>query len=1149
VNFARLRLVGFKTFVEPTDAPIEPGLTGVVGPNGCGKSNLVEALRWVMGESSFKSLRASGMDDVIFAGSGGRPARNHAEVCLTLDNSARTAPEPFNALSEIEVSRKISRGLGSTYRINGREARARDVHLLFADASSGARSPALVGQGRVGEIINARPDQRRRILEEAAGIAGLHQRRREAESRLEAAEQNLLRVEDVLGQLGDRAEALKKQARGAERYRALTEEVRTAEALSLAARHDEAAAGVAEAEQAETQALVEMAEATRVQGEAARAEGVAAHALGPARAAAAQADAALRRIAQEAGELEGEEARARARLAELDRRLSQIDGDLAREQTLAADADASIGALAAAIAALGPPEAKDGDDGAKRDLADRLAEAEAALTDVEAALAAATRDAAARSARRRELERSRDEARRRGEGLDREARELAAEGARLAAEAGREGDAPALAARVDAARARAADAERAAEAAEAAHARARAAEGAARGPAAQANARAERASTEARTLSKLFAGDASRKHPPIVDLLVVDPGYETALGAALGDDLDAAIDPSAPARWTATDAAGDPPLPDGAEPLAAHVVAPPELGRRLAQIGVVDRRAGEALRAGLAPGQRLVSREGDLWRWDGLTLAAEAPTPAARRLAEKNRLGAVEREAAEARAEADRLRAEVDDARAKTSAAADAERRARDAAKAARAAADQARDAHAAAERAGAKVMARRSAVGEAVARVASQCAEAAAALAEIETALATPPASDESAELGALQSAVVDARRTAAARRAEVEAHEAEGKRRRTRRGELETDLASWTRRRDGAAERLADLAGRRAEAAAERAALEDRPDAIAERRAALRGVLSGAEVAARSAADALARAETAHRDADRAARTALDRLSETREATARAGARLEAARERVAAADARIMEARGATARELAASLAGVPRLGVEEADARHLRAVAARERLGPVNLRAEQDLAEVEQGRAELAAERDDLTEAIARLRAAVRSLNQEGRGRLLAAFERVDANFRKLFEKLFDGGEARLELVESDDPLEAGLEVIARPPGKKPQTLSLLSGGEQALTALSLVFAVFLTNPAPVCVLDEVDAPLDDANVDRFCALLREMARATTTRFLVVTHNPITMAQMDRLLGVTMVERGVSQLVSVDLETAERLAEAV
>jgi chromosome segregation protein len=272
MNFTRLRIAGFKTFVDPIDAPIEPGLTGIVGPNGCGKSNLVEALRWVMGESSHKSLRAAGMEDVIFSGSISRPARNHAEVSLTLDNKAGLAPAPFDRAAEIEVSRKISRGLGSIFRINGREARARDVQLLFADASSGARSPSMVGQGRVGEIINARPDQRRRILEEAAGIAGLHARRREAESRLEAAEQNLSRVEDVLVRLGERAEALKKQARAAERYRALTAEIGTAEGLSLLARHAADAEGALAAERAETEALGAASEAARAQGEAARGE-------------------------------------------------------------------------------------------------------------------------------------------------------------------------------------------------------------------------------------------------------------------------------------------------------------------------------------------------------------------------------------------------------------------------------------------------------------------------------------------------------------------------------------------------------------------------------------------------------------------------------------------------------------------------------------------------------------------------------------------------------------------------------------------------------------------------------------------------------------------------------------------------------------
>src|SRR5690242_13067809 len=229
MKFEKLRLIGFKSFVEPTDFHYEPGLTGIVGPNGCGKSNLVEALRWVMGETSFKSMRASGMDDVIFSGSTTRPARNTAEVSMAIDNSERAAPAAFNDVDALEITRRIEREQGSTYRINGREVRARDVQLLFADASTGSRSPALVHQGRIGEIIQAKPEQRRRVLEEAAGISGLHARRHEAELRLRAAEQNLQRLEDVIGQLASQMSALKRQAREAVRYREVSAKVRRQE--------------------------------------------------------------------------------------------------------------------------------------------------------------------------------------------------------------------------------------------------------------------------------------------------------------------------------------------------------------------------------------------------------------------------------------------------------------------------------------------------------------------------------------------------------------------------------------------------------------------------------------------------------------------------------------------------------------------------------------------------------------------------------------------------------------------------------------------------------------------------------------------------------------------------------------------------------
>ncbi len=342
MKFDKLRLTGFKSFVEPTEFAIQPGLTGVVGPNGCGKSNLVEALRWVMGENSYKQMRASGMDDVIFAGSGGRPARNHAEVGLVLDNSARTAPAAFNDSDIIEITRRIEREEGSTYRLNGREVRARDVQLLFADASSGARSPALVRQGQIGEIISAKPQARRRILEEAAGIGGLHSRRHEAELRLKGAEENLVRLEDVLTQIGGQADLLKRQARQAARYRTLAAEIRRHEALVALIALRGATAEAAESKARLEANVLDLAETTRIQSETARAQGIAALEAPKAREAESQAGAALQRLILAREALEGEEKRANARRIELERRIAQLSADLSREGAHFDDAAAAL---------------------------------------------------------------------------------------------------------------------------------------------------------------------------------------------------------------------------------------------------------------------------------------------------------------------------------------------------------------------------------------------------------------------------------------------------------------------------------------------------------------------------------------------------------------------------------------------------------------------------------------------------------------------------------------------------------------------------------------------------------------------------------------------------------------------------------------
>ncbi len=1151
MKLTRLKITGFKSFVEPTEFLIEPGLTGVVGPNGCGKSNLVEALRWVMGESSHKNLRAAEMDQVIFAGTVGRPARNTAEVMLTVDNRARLAPAAFNGHDTLEVSRRIERDQGSAYRINGREVRARDVQLLFADASTGARSPAMVRQGQIAELIAAKPQARRRVLEEAAGVSGLHTRRHEAELRLKAAEQNLERLEDVLAQLESQLESLKRQSRQASRYRALSAEIRKAEALLFHIDFEDAGRDVVAAEKKLDLDVRAVAERARAQSEASRLAAVASHELPPLRDTEAAAAAAYQRLTIAREQLETEEKRAQERLAELDRRIAQSNADVNREKGLMADAGAVLERLAAEETVLIAEEATA--EAGKASIIARVANCEQALTTAEAAMGEAQGAIAELQARRGQAERSLREAGERVTKLDRQIGDLERERSAVLHGATSAGALESLLQARDAALAAVAQAEAKALAAEADHARARDAEIASRGPLGDAERLAARLETEARTLTKLVATPLNGAYKPIVERVSVKKGYELALGAALGDDLDAPDDPRALAHWAGADIReSDPALPEGVEPLAAVVEAPPVLARRLSQIGLVEKADAARLRPLLAPGQRLVTKAGDLYRWDGLITAADAPTPAARRLVERNRLADLTREAAQARAAVTPLREAAEAAQATLRRAADAERQAREAWRAATRASEVAREAHAAAERQAAQIASRLSALEEAKVRLASSREEAVAVVKDAEGSLAgLPDGSALTARYNEVRSDVAQRRGELAEARAAAQTMTRESELRARRRHDIEAERQNWTRRgRDGQAQ-IDTLLARLAELKAEREALDDAPAAFAARRRGLAAEIESAAARRQEAADRLAEAETRLAAGDRAAKAAFEALGAAREEQARAEERLEALRARRAEIRREIGEALSVEPSGLLrmAGLAAsdpLPKRSSVERDLENAR--SERERLGPVNLRAEEEQREVQTQLDNLVRERDDLVEAIKRLRQAIASLNKEGRERLLAAFDVVNGHFQNLFATLFGGGSAELQLTESDDPLEAGLDILAKPPGKKPQTLSLLSGGEQALTATALIFAVFLTNPAPICVLDEVDAPLDDANVDRFCDLLDAMIKQTETRFVVITHNPITMSRMNRLYGVTMAERGVSQLVSVDLNKATELAEA-
>ncbi len=532
--------------------------------------------------------------------------------------------------------------------------------------------------------------------------------------------------------------------------------------------------------------------------------------------------------------------------------------------------------------------------------------------------------------------------------------------------------------------------------------------------------------------------------------------------------------------------------------------------------------------------------------------AAHAPSAAARRLAERNRLSGLEAQLDELNEAAERAEAERHASQAAASEAQATEKRLRDAAKAAQAALAQKRATFSQAERAAMEAANKLQSLEEARERAAYAREEAEVARERAQDALdEARPVDHAEAELEKLKKMAGFKRNAYTEAKAALDGIERDIRGRQFRLKSIGEERIRWLQRTKSASAQMASLDERLSGIKTELSSLAELPAKIAGRRSKILNEIGQAEAVRKAAADKLAEATTMLREADRTLREAQSGLSTARETRARIEAKLEASRERRAEYAAMIRDNFECQPGDVLKSV------GLEEAsnlpaaqdiEQNIVKLKAERERLGGVNLRAEEEAAQLGGEFDGMEKERADLQEAIAKLRTGIANLNKEGRKRLLDAFDTVQAHFERLFKVLFAGGEAHLQLIESDDPLESGLEIFCRPPGKKPQVLTLLSGGEKALTALALIFAVFLTNPSPICVLDEVDAPLDDANVDRFCTMMEEMSRTTETRFLVITHHPMTMSRVNRLFGVTMQEKGVSQLVSVDLQAAERFREA-
>lgn len=1155
IQFDRLRIHGFKSFVDRTELEIGPGLNGVVGPNGCGKSNLVEALRWVMGESSAKRMRGGGMEDVIFNGTEKRARRNIAEVSLLMDNKTRTAPALYNKLDEIEIIRRIERDKGSNYKINGKNARARDVQMLFADTVTGANSPALVSQGRVTEMINAKPLDRRMILEESAGISGLFARRHEAELRLKAADNNLQRLQDLMGSMEGRLSSLKRQARQASRYKSLSAQIRQIEILiahmewsALDVRMKDTRHKFDEAESVVADRMAVVTQLTKAQT-------TQSHDLPELRKAEAEAAAALQaqKIALQRLEDEAEHQAKMLKETESQFEQTQIDHGHA-ENEIRDNTEVSARIETEQTNLIEEQKYADEQLKEKSETRDSL---EGKVLDLEARYNALMQSTAEIKAERDSITRRMNNNQQRFDTLVRRkesaANELeAVKSNKPAADEDYEAQIEALDKRTDEVQALISEKQAALEniAPEIEEARSSLRE--------KESKKSEFVS-EINVLESFINSDSEEDYSPILDAVTPNSGFEKALSRALGDSLMASLDEMASSSWLSpkTERANLPALPAGCEPLLPRVKAPKTLNTALSQIGVVDDDAqGHALWELLQPGQSLVSKDGTYWRWDGYNIKAEATDRHAQHLEQKNRLAAL-----------NERREEIEKA------ASDAEQALSEKLEAQSQIQSTLKDLNAERGEIIRKLNEKRSAFSalrEKLARSESniQRLEDSLKTTHIDIADIEKLIKEDNAQLKAydektseeqddeLETLKTSLAETRSAYGEAVRAYDLTQQQQNTRQARLHAiadERINLQNRSIRARERVKELEQRKSSLEEKLKILKAQPSDFEDKKDELLINISNFEKERDKAAENLATVEAAVAETTRALKAAESTLGEAREVRASSqamlGAMQEQRNEMKRAIEEKFEMAPESLRQQCAQDADGhLPAGTLEEMRSQRESLLRERDSIGPVNLRAEDEMSTLEGEVGTMLHERNDLEQAIEELRSGIQKINIEARERLLNAFEHVNAHFSRLFVQLFGGGAAHLALIDSDDPLQSGLEIFAQPPGKALQSLSLLSGGEQTMASIALIFAMFLTNPSPICVLDEIDAPLDDANVDRVCDLLDEIAERGETRFLVITHHRLTMARMDRLYGVTMGERGVSQLVSVDLQQSFDFVEA-
>ena len=1095
MDFKKLRISNFKSFVDPVEINIAKGLTGVVGPNGCGKSNLVEALRWAMGETSYKSMRTSAMDDVIFSGTENRPPRNFAEVSLVLDNKERNAPKDYNSEEVVEVTRRIERESGSAYRINGKDIRARDVQMLFADVSTGARSPSLVRQGQIDELISQKPEQRRRILEEAAGISGFHVRRHEAELRLNAAQTNLERLDDVLKELSSQMRSLKKQAREANRYKSLSKEIRKAQSIVLAVKYEVINKQLSESKNQFAEAVKDHQETIREVASLNSEEIKYQAELTPLRENAAKDSAKLQRLVIEMEGLDKEFLRQKERASELSEFIQSTKSQLVRENEILTDL---------------------------KDLLSKQGDNEFNIqkkSDTEKSIKEHTEDLIKNNILLEEFSSfySKQENIKKIISSDNDLKESILSQIKrennLLDDLGSTSEDSQIEAKTSNEKEQAIRTEIEVKIKELKKSE-------------------DFVSNMVATYSqkealKRIIGESFDNDETLIDKLNVTPGYENALDALLGDELYYSTNEKNPIYWKLLDEfEEDHELPNNCEPLSNYVKGSDALKRRLNQTGIINKEDGMKLISRLKHGQRLVSKEGDLWRWDGLVVKSTSSSSASERLQNRNQLediiksidefekkyvgiDNIKEKNTEIQNDITNLKIELDRINNEIKNKDDLDK----------------------------KIFSTKQELSNLNLKLAEFNKNSLENLNQLESVNASI------VEFETNYKNISDLKQKSDEIRDSITKLKIDLDR-------INTEISS----KDDLDKKIPQTENQILELNNRLKSLEDEksknlnlPNKIEDKRNSLQTLIEESKILNSKSEDEFIKLENTLNDIRNRVRSTSEKEAQDRELKGRLEILSQSNNERMSEVKSLINKELNINADELIklTNFSDENPMPTEtSAEDSYERFKNERELLGGVNLRADFELEEIQERFDETKSEREDLDKAITELKKGITGLNQESRERMRLAFDEVNSKFQEVFKKLFGGGNAQLNFVDSDDPLEAGLEMLAQPPGKKLKSMDSLSGGEKALTATSLIFAVFLTNPSPICVLDEVDAPLDDANVERFCDLIDEMSKSVNTRFLIITHHALTMSRMDRLFGVTMQEKGVSQLVSVDLSTAEK-----